>query len=119
MALNLSVFNEIYLYREQVDFRKSIDGLAGIVSLKMGTELKQGSLFVFISRRRDKIKILYFDRTGFALWYKRLERDKFQWPRKLEESVILLSQEKLAMLLDGIDVWKIRPHETLCIAQMF
>jgi len=117
--LNLSAFRGIYLYRDHVDFRKSIDGLAAIVSLEMSVDLKEGNLFVFLSRRRDKMKILYFDRTGFALWYKRLEKEKFQWPRKMAESVITLSSEKMSMLLEGIDVWKMRPHETLRISQSF
>ena len=109
----------VYLHREAVDFRKSIDGLCGVVTEEMGQDLFQNSLFVFTNRGRDKLKILYFDRTGFALWYKRLERDKFQWPRKLEETVIELSGEKLRMLLEGIDVWKLRPHETLCYNQAY
>jgi transposase len=119
MLLSLERFSGIYLYRDFVDFRKSIDGLAAIVSLEMAVELKEGNLFVFLSRRRDKMKILYFDRTGFALWYKRLEKEKFCWPRKLEDPVVMLSPERMSMLLDGIDVWKIRPHATLAVTQAF
>ena len=76
-------------------------------------------LFIFCSRSRNKLKILYWDRTGFALWYKRLEKEKFFWPRKMEEDVITIDAEKLRWLLGGIDVWKIRPHETLHFTQAF
>ena len=107
----------IYLHREAVDMRKSIDGLSAVVASDMGRDLFEGSLFVFVNRGRDKLKILYFDRTGFALWYKRLEKDKFQWPRRLEDAVVELDGEKLSMLLEGIDVWKLRPHETLTFTQ--
>jgi transposase len=117
--LKLEAFSGIYLHREAVDFRKSINGLCAVVEGEMKQSFTTGSLFVFISRRRDKLKILYFDRTGFALWYKRLEREKFQWPKKLEESVVNIDSQKLMMLLEGIDVWKMRPHETLRIEKTY
>lgn len=106
-------FVGIYLYRDRVDFRKSIDGLAAIVAAEMKGDAFSGALFVFCSRTRDKIKALYFDRSGFALWYKRLEEEKFVWPRKHEQGVITIPAEKLSMLLDGIDVWSLRQHRAL------
>lgn len=66
-------FDTVYLHRAPVDFRKSIDGLAAIVERELALDPFARSLFVFTCRRRNKVKILYFDRTGFALWYKRLE----------------------------------------------
>ncbi len=111
--IELSSFEGIYLHREFVDFRKSIDGLSGFVS-DLGLDVFKRYLFVFCSRDRAKLKILYWDRTGFALWYKRLEKERFFWPRKmLEDEVIAIDEEKLRWLLDGVDVWKIRSHETL------
>jgi transposase len=106
-------FVEVYLYRDVVDFRKSIDGLAAIVAEGMKQDAFSGALFVFCSRSRDKLKALYWDRSGYALWYKRLEEEKFIWPRKHDEAVIQLASEKLRMLLDGVDIWAIRPHRAL------
>jgi transposase len=70
-------------------------------------------LFVFTGKRRDVLKVLYFDKSGFALWYKKLEKDKFPWPKKLSDSVVKLSPEQFEWLLDGYDVWKMKPFETL------
>ena len=116
--IELSSFKAIYLHREFVDFRKSIDGLSAAVSEKQ-LDVFGRYLFIFCSRSRNKLKILYWDRTGFALWYKRLEKEKFAWPRKMEEDVVTIDQEKLRWLLGGVDVWKIRPHETLHFTQAF
>jgi transposase len=70
-------------------------------------------LFVFGSRDRSKVKMLYWDRTGFALWLKRLEKAKFSWPKKLDADVIELSARELEWLLDGYEFWKMKPHEEL------
>lgn len=74
---------EVFLYRDFVDFRKSINGLSLIVEQKMQVSPLTGSVFVFCNKGRDKLKVLYWDKTGFVLWYKRLEKDKFKWPTKL------------------------------------
>ena len=63
------------------------------------------------TRFRDKLKILYWDRSGFALWYKRLEEERFHWPRRWPEAVIALSEEQLHWLLSGYDITRMRPHE--------
>ena len=65
---------EIYLYRESVDFKKSINGLAAIIESDTDLPLGSGALFLFTNKQRDKIKVLYWGKTGFALWYKRLEK---------------------------------------------
>lgn len=106
----LSKFTQIYLHREPVDFRKSINGLSSIVQEEMKLNAFDSGLFVFICTRRKRIKILYWDRTGFALWYKRLEEDLFPWPKHLEEDVIQISPKELEWILDGINIWKIKPH---------
>ncbi len=109
----LSQFKGVFLHREPVDMRKAINGLSEIVfSAAMG-ELMGPYLFVFSGRRRDVIKVLYFDKSGFAMWQKRLEKNKFPWPKKLIETVIHLSPEQFEWLLDGYDVWKMKPFETL------
>ncbi len=70
-------------------------------------------LFVFSGRKRDTIKILYFDRSGYCLWQKRLEKEKFAWPKKDPGEVVSISPEQLEWLLQGYDVWKMRPHAEL------
>jgi transposase len=112
----MQMFREVmavYLHREPVDFRKSINGLAALVEGGMSLSTLSGALFVFCNRKRDKLKILYWDRTGFALWYKRLEQDKFKWPRRLSESVITLREDQLHWLLQGYDIACMKPHATL------
>lgn len=69
------------------------------------------SLFIFCCRRKKRIKILYWDKTGFALWYKRLEKDIFPWPEDLHDEIIQVTSKQLEWVLDGINIWKIRPHE--------
>ena len=97
-------FPAVYLHREVVDFRKSINGLACIVEATFELPVMSGALFVFCNKSRDKIKILYWDKTGFALWYKRLEKDKFKWPNRHHETCISLSEKQLNWLLSGFDI---------------
>lgn len=102
----------IYLHRDPVDFRKSINGLSVIVDEAMGLSPFDSGFFVFCNRRRDKLKVLYWDQTGFALWYKRLEKDKFKWPRKHIESTLILTNEQWDWLLRGLNFLDIKPHQT-------
>ena len=94
----------VYLCRQFVDFRKSINGLAAIVEAELELSVLSGTVFVFCNKGRDKLKLLYWDRTGFALWYKRLDKDKFKWPSKLTEPTMALSEQQLHWLLSGFDV---------------
>ena len=94
----------IYLYREFVDFRKSINGLAALVESETNLPLDSGALFLFTNKQRDKMKVLYWDKTGFALWYKRLEKAKFKWPTQEKKQVFTLSQFELDRLLAGFTI---------------
>lgn len=96
--------SQIYLYRDSVDFRKSINGLSAIVESEMDISVMSGALFLFCNKGRDKIKVLYWDKTGFALWYKTLAKDKFKWPRKHDDEHLELSAQQLEWLLSGYDV---------------
>jgi len=100
----------VYLHRQPVDFRKSINGLVKVVEQAMGCSPMDEALFVFGARGRDKIKVLYWDRTGFCLWYKRLEKDRFAWPRTAQENVLHLDLEQLDWLLRGLDILRMKPH---------
>lgn len=82
--------------------RKSINGLAGIVQNNFRKDPYQNNLFVFSNRRADRVKILYWDRNGFCLWHKRLEKQRFPWPQD-EMDVMEITQEQLHWLLNGID----------------
>ena len=95
--------NCIYLHRDIVDFRKSINGLSLIVEQELAMDIYSSAFFVFCNKQRDKLKILYWDRTGFALWYKRLEKQKFKWPKHGEQT-INLSGQQLKWLLSGYDI---------------
>ena len=103
----------VYLHRDPVDFRKQIDGLAAIVELTMKESLSSGALFVFCSKQRNKLKLLYWDKTGFCLWYKRLEKDKFKWPKKHDLATINIDEEQLHWLLRGVDISTIKPHKII------
>jgi transposase len=103
----------VYLHREPVDFRKSINGLTLIIESDLLYSPFSGTLYVFCNRKRDKLKIVYWDRSGFALWYKRLEEDKFRWPKRWPESLIELTETQLHRLLQGYDFMPVEGHKTL------
>jgi len=94
----------IYLHRDPVDFRKAVNGLVLIVEQQMELSPFSEALFVFCNKSQDKIKVLYWDKTGFCLWYKRLEKERFKWPRKYAQPVMNLSTEKWQSLLSGYDI---------------
>lgn len=75
--------SQIFLHRDFVDFRKAINGLTAIVESELGRDAYNGALFVFCNKAKNKLKILYWDKTGFALWQKRLEKQRFKWPNKI------------------------------------
>ncbi len=103
----------VYLHREFVDFRKQINGLSIIVENNMPQSIFDMGLFVFCNKKRDKLKVLYWDKTGFCLWHKRLEKDKFMWPRKHDMEIINWDKEQLNWLLRGFDVSKLNAHNPL------
>ncbi|HIC35618.1 MAG TPA: IS66 family insertion sequence element accessory protein TnpB [Gammaproteobacteria bacterium] len=93
----------IYLHTRPTDMRNSFDGLCGLVRNVFEADPTDGSLFLFINRRRDRIKILWWDRDGFALFYKRLEAGTFEMLRTTEGSAVLqIDATQLAMLLGGV-----------------
>jgi transposase len=108
-ALDQALVSRIWLAAEATDMRCGFDRLAQQVKVVIGADPLSGHLFVFRSRRGDRLKILVWDRDGFVLWYKRLERGVFKLPRVGEgaRSVELRGSE-LAMILDGIDVTKLK-----------
>ena len=95
----------VWVWTGSTDMRKQINGLSALVQEEMGKDVFSGGLFLFCNRRRRIVKALYWDRTGFCLWQKRLEgRQRFPWPRDREEAR-RIDEGKLRMLLRGIDFW--------------
>ncbi|MDY7544622.1 IS66 family insertion sequence element accessory protein TnpB [Glaciimonas sp. CA11.2] len=99
---------KVHVHRDAVDGRKSINGLAAIVEQALGLDPFARAVYVFCNRRRDRIKLLLWDRNGFWLMFKRLEADRFAWPR--EAALLELSVEQLHWLLDGIDLSAMHKH---------
>lgn len=94
----------ILFYSRPTDMRKSFDGLAGIIRTELGREPTDGSWFLFINRRQDRIKILHWDRDGLALWYKRLEAGTFERVPGDDGPVVKIDTMELSMVLGGISL---------------
>ena len=97
---------EIFVGLDPIDLRWSFDRLAGIVSERIGREARSGALFVFFGKRREAIKVLFFDGSGMCVFYKRLDQGVFRLPEPLAagETTVVIEERVLDDLLDGIDV---------------
>jgi transposase len=97
---------EIYVALEPVDMRLSFDRLSGLAKEQVGYDARSGALFIFFGRRRDSLKILFFDGSGMAIFYKRLDRGVFQIPEAASKTAryVEIDDATLEALLDGIDV---------------
>jgi transposase len=101
----------VYLAVGATDMRKQIDGLAAVAEDVLEQDPFSECLFVFCNRRRDKLKLLYWQHNGFWLWYRRLERERFHWPQATAAGVsIEVSARELRWLLDGLDIRRIEGH---------
>jgi transposase len=103
----------VHLCREVVDFRKQMRGLSVLVQEELELDPFSSHLFAFCNRRRDHVRVLYWERNGFAMWQKKLETDKFPWPREADQGVLELSGRELNWLLDGMNVFAMKPHAAL------
>jgi transposase len=113
-VLAISASTRIFLCREAVDFRKAHDGLVAVIREQLGEDVFAGGIFVFLNKRRDRIKLLEWDHNGLWLHYKRLEKGTFKWVATGASCKVLMSRADLSMLLEGIDLkaGRIRPHFT-------
>jgi len=109
---------KVYLGLGTTDMRKSIDSLSILVSEHLEQDPFSGHFFVFCNRRRTILKILYWDRNGFCLWHKRLEQDKFCWP-KGEKELDALSSRELNWLLEGLDIHQPQAHDNLAYEAIY
>ena len=108
MFLSLTQFR-FYLYCSATDMRKSFDGLCGLVRNDLKTDPLSGDGYVFLNKRRDRIKLLLWDGDGFWIFYKRLEKGTFQRPSRIPDSPsVVLPYEELVMILKGLDLSAIR-----------
>ncbi|UCF85199.1 MAG: IS66 family insertion sequence element accessory protein TnpB [Desulfobacteraceae bacterium] len=103
---------KVYLALGSTDMRKSINGLSILVETNMELDPFSGHLFVFCNRRRNILKILYWDRNGFCLWHKRLEKHRFRWPDS-ESDVVKIGQRELMWLIEGLEIDQKDAYESL------
>jgi len=111
IALPLQI--RVFLYRLPTDMRKSFHGLVALTESALQQDPLSGSLFVFLNRRRDRIKILYWGQTGFCIWYQQLEKGTYQLPEepREEQKVLEVTRSQLSLILDGIDLSSARQRK--------
>ena len=110
--ISLSHGVRVFLHTPATDLRKGFDALSGLVSTAFSQDPTTGHLFLFVNRRRDRLKILYWDRDGLAIWYKRLETGSFQVPALPHDAVsIEMSPTQLSLILSGIDIHSARQRK--------
>jgi len=103
---------QVYLALGNTDMRKSINGLSVLVESNMDLDPFSGHFFVFCNRRRNILKVLYWDRNGFCLWHKRLEKDRFRWPES-EREVLNIGHRELMWLIEGLEIRQQDAHKSL------
>ncbi len=102
---SLSIRGKVYIAIGNTDMRKSINGLSQLVAEHFELDPFSGHLFAFCNRRRDIIKILFWDKNGFCIWHKRLEKDRFRWPES-EFEVLDIDAMQMSWLLAGLEIDK-------------
>ncbi|AME27277.1 MULTISPECIES: IS66 family insertion sequence element accessory protein TnpB [Burkholderiaceae] len=99
---------KVFLHRDAIDGRKGINGLVALVEQALKLDPFAPAVYAFTNKRRDRVKLILWNRTGFWLLIKRLEADRFAWPR--EAAVLELTVEQLHWLLDGVDLAAMKKH---------
>lgn len=102
--IGLTSHHTYYLYSEVCDMRKGFDGLSGIISKEMKRSPIDGSVYLFVNRRRDRMKMLVWESGGFMLYYKRLEKGTFELPRTDKSGRSVLNWETLVLMITGISL---------------
>jgi transposase len=108
--LSVSPVVKIFVYGQAADLRRGYDGLAAIVQESMEEDPLSGSLFVFVNKRGNRIKLLYWDETGYAIWMKRLEVGSFELPQVEDDASarVQVTPSQLSLILDGIELSSVR-----------
>ena len=107
---NPKQFPKLFFCAEPVDMRKQMLSLAAYVDQSLEKDPFDRCLYIFANRRRDLLKALYWDETGFAMWSKKLDKARFPWPRPSSRRLWLITPEELTLLLKGIDFFKKHEH---------
>jgi transposase len=108
----IAAHTRVFLAPGATDMRKAINALSILVEAALEMNPFAGHLFVFCNRKKTTLKVLYWDRNGFALWQKRLEKHRFQWPQNTQQ-VMEIGSRELSFLLEGLDIGSLKPHERL------
>lgn len=103
---------QVYVAIGSIDMRKQIDGLSILVAQRFALDPFAGHMFAFSNRRRTVVKVLYWDRNGFCLWQKRLEKERFRWPESRED-ILRIDHRELRWLLEGLDLRPGQGHARL------
>lgn len=103
----------VFVCTQAVDFRKGMASLAVLVEAQLGLNPFAKCLYVFRNRSATAVKLLYWERNGFCLWQKRLEQERFCWPKGGASGTLALSVQQLNWLLEGYDINRMTPHKTL------
>jgi transposase len=109
---------KIYLGLGHTDMRKSINGLSILVERHLELDPFSGHLFVFCNRRHTILKILYWDRNGFCIWQKRLEKEYFKWPKTLGEPIVI-DERELMWLMEGLEMEQKGAHKRLFYSTLY
>ena len=107
-----SIRTKIFIYNKACDMRKSIDKLSQVVAEEFDNNIMDGDIYLFMNKKRDKIKILYWDKNGFWLCYKRLEKELFQMP-KIIGKAMEITMEQMQWLLSGLNIERIKGFKKL------
>lgn len=109
---------QVYLYLKPVDFRKGFLGLSALIECELGHNPFSGQLYVFCNHHRNKMKCLFWDQSGFVLYYKALSEEKFKWPKR-ETELMKITGQQMNWLLEGYDICAMKPHKKLHYESMF
>jgi len=119
MMFSISPQAQIYIYTAAVDMRKSIDGLVALLVDVFQQHPQQGDLFVFTNKQHNKIKVLFWDKNGFVLLYKRLEKGRFQYSSYIREDKIVVNTTQFKALLMGFDFYVLGHYPTTYYEDFF
>jgi len=116
--LSLSSSSRYFLYRHQSDMRKGFDGLSGLVRDSMTKDLLSGDVFIFFNKRRSQVKLLLWERDGFSIYHKRLERGTYELPSLTDSSAcVALRSDELMLILQGISLQSVRRRKRFDLAK--
>lgn len=115
--LSLAASTRVFIAMGATDMRKGFDGLCGLVTGQLKSDPLSGALFLFVNRRRDRMKVLYWDGDGLAIWYRRLEQGTFRLPKASDDALsVEIRSDEFTMLLRGIDLASVKRHKRFSLA---